>query len=191
MKFKLNKTQLNYALELAKQRHDAKHASFRNKDVARFMNEKKEELSDEFRVDKQYMAHFLGVIGELGYALATDQKVDEEIYSVRDSGQDFDGVEVDQEATGMLSIEPFEEPIDARTDARRRVVIEVIEALPEPVHQRRVRALHERRGRETSISQDLRERCDFIRESRVRPEAGLVRFRCVARAGCAMDRRVE
>tara|TARA_R110002020_G_scaffold103752_3_gene243101 strand:- start:13851 stop:14384 length:534 start_codon:yes stop_codon:yes gene_type:complete len=94
MKFKLNKTQLNYALELAKQRHDAKHASFRNKDVARFMNEKKEELSDEFRVDKQYMAHFLGVIGELGYALATDQKVDEEIYSVRDSGQDFDGVEV-------------------------------------------------------------------------------------------------
>jgi len=36
----------------------------------------------------------LGVIGELGYALATDQKVDEEIYSVRDSGQDFEGVEV-------------------------------------------------------------------------------------------------
>jgi hypothetical protein len=94
MKFKLNKKQLNYALGLAKQRHDAKHESFRNKDVARFMNEKKEELSDEFRIDKQYMAHFLGVIGELGYALATDQTVDEEIYSVRDSGQDFDGVEV-------------------------------------------------------------------------------------------------
>jgi len=94
MKFKLNKKQLNYSLSLAKQRHDAKHSSFRNKDVAKFMNEKKEELSEEFRVDKQYMAHFLGVIGELGYALATDQKVDEEIYSVRDSGQDFDGVEV-------------------------------------------------------------------------------------------------
>ena len=43
MKFKLSKRQLRYALELAKLRHDAKHESFRNKDVARFMNEKKEE----------------------------------------------------------------------------------------------------------------------------------------------------
>ena len=94
MKFKLNKNQLNYALGLAKQRHDAKHESFRNRDIAKFMNESKEELSEEFKVDRQYMAHFLGVIGELGYALATDQKVDEEIYSVRDSGQDFEGVEV-------------------------------------------------------------------------------------------------
>jgi len=94
MKFKLSKKQLNYALDLAKKRHDAKHESFRNKDVARFMNNSKESLSEEFRVDKQYMAHFLGVIGELGYALATDQSVDEEIYSVRDSGQDFEGVEV-------------------------------------------------------------------------------------------------
>jgi hypothetical protein len=94
MKFKLNSKQLNYALGLAKQRHDAKDESFRNKDVSRFMNDSKEELSEEFRVDRQYMAHFLGVIGELGYALATDQKVDEEIYPVRDSGQDFEGVEV-------------------------------------------------------------------------------------------------
>ena len=93
-KFKLNHEQLDYALDLAMKRHDAKDVSFRNKDVAKFMNDGKEEMSSEFKVDKQYMAHFLGVIGELGYALATDQKGDEEIYSVRDSGQDFDGVEV-------------------------------------------------------------------------------------------------
>ena len=94
MKYKLSDEQLQYALELAIKRHDAKDESFRNKDTGRFMNESKSKMSKGFKVDKQYMAHFLGVIGELGYALATDQKVDEEIYSVRDSGQDFDGVEV-------------------------------------------------------------------------------------------------
>ena len=94
MKFKLTKKQLNYALGLAMKRHDAKHASFRNKDTDRFMNESKGSLSEKFSVDKQYMAHFLGVIGELGYSLVTGESVDENIYSVRDDGQDFDGVEV-------------------------------------------------------------------------------------------------
>lgn len=94
MKFKLSKKQLKYALELAILRHDAKHASFRNKDTKRFINESKTKLSEEMKVDFQYMAHFLGVIGELGYSLATGEPVDEEIYAVRDSGQDFDGVEV-------------------------------------------------------------------------------------------------
>jgi hypothetical protein len=51
-------------------------------------------MSDKFKVDFQYMAHFLGVIGELGYSLVTGEDVDEEIYAVRDGGQDFDGVEV-------------------------------------------------------------------------------------------------
>ena len=94
MKFKLTKKQIKYALELAIRRHDAKHASFRNKDTERFLNENKMQLSKEVKADFQYMAHFLGVIGELGYSLATGEAVDEEIYSVRDSGQDFDGVEV-------------------------------------------------------------------------------------------------
>ena len=94
MKFKLNNKQIKYALELAVRRHDATHTSFRNKDTQMFLNENKMKLSKEVKADFQYMAHFLGVIGELGYAIATDQKVDEEIYSVRDSGQDFDGVEV-------------------------------------------------------------------------------------------------
>jgi len=94
MKFKLSKKQLKYALELAILRHDAKHASFRNKDTKKFINKSKTKLSEEMKVDFQYMAHFLGVIGELGYSLATGEPVDEEIYAVRDSGQDFDGVEV-------------------------------------------------------------------------------------------------
>lgn len=94
MKFKLSKKQLKYALELAIMRHDAKHISFRNKDTRRFVNESKTKLSEEMKIDFQYMAHFLGVIGELGYSLATGEPVDEEIYSVRDAGEDFDGVEV-------------------------------------------------------------------------------------------------
>ena len=105
MKFKLTKKQLNYALSLAMQRHDAKHTSFRNKDTDRFMNESKGSLSEKFSVDKQYMAHFLGVIGELGYSLVTGEPVDENIYSVRDDGQDFDGVEV-KTITYMGSGEP-------------------------------------------------------------------------------------
>jgi hypothetical protein len=44
MKFKLNSKQLNYALGLAKQRHDAKDESFRNKDVSRFMNDSKDSI---------------------------------------------------------------------------------------------------------------------------------------------------
>jgi len=94
MKFKLTKKQLGYALDLAMRRHDAKHKSFRNKDTEKFRNDNKSRMSEKFKVDFQYMAHFLGVIGELGYSLATGEEVDEEIYAVRDSGQDFDGVEV-------------------------------------------------------------------------------------------------
>ena len=51
------------------------------------------------------MAHFLGVIGELGYSLATGETIDENIYSVRDDGQDFEGVEV-KTITYMGSGEP-------------------------------------------------------------------------------------
>ena len=105
MKYALDNKQLKYALDLAIKRHDAKDESFRNKDVKRFMNNSKSVMSEEFKVDKQYMAHFLGVIGELGYALATGQEVDEEIYSVRDSGEDFEGVEV-KTITYMGSGEP-------------------------------------------------------------------------------------
>jgi len=94
MKFKLNKQQLEYALDLAVRRHDAKHSSFRNKTTEKFRNETKGKMSEKFKVDFQYMAHFLGVIGELGWSLVTGERLDETIYAVRDGGQDFEGVEV-------------------------------------------------------------------------------------------------
>lgn len=94
MKFKLSREQLNYALNLAVKRHDAKHSSFRNKDVEEFRNESKNKLSEKFKVDHQYMSHFLGVIGELGWSLVSGDTLDENIYSVRDDGQDFEGIEV-------------------------------------------------------------------------------------------------
>ena len=125
MKFKLTKKQLNYALSLAIQRHDAKHASFRNKDTDRFMNESKGSLSDKFSVDKQYMAHFLGVIGELGYSLVTGESVDENIYSVRDDGQDFDGVEV-KTITYMGSGEPELKITEKEYDKRNQPELYVL-----------------------------------------------------------------
>ena len=94
MKIKLTKKQLNYALDLAMRRHDAKHTSFRNKDTELFSNDTKKSISARIGADKQYMAHFLGVLGELGWSLVTGEAVDEEIYDVRDSGQDFEGIEV-------------------------------------------------------------------------------------------------
>jgi len=94
MKIKLTKKQLDYALNLAIKRHDAKHTSFRNKDTELFSNDAKQSISARTGADRQYMAHFLGVLGELGWSLITGEAVDEEIYDVRDSGQDFEGIEV-------------------------------------------------------------------------------------------------
>ncbi len=93
MKFKLNKKQFNYCYKLAKQRHDAKHASFRNKNQI-MPDDKREMFENKFSVDKQYMPHFLGVVGELAWSLYTGDKVDENIYSVRDGGEDFKGIEI-------------------------------------------------------------------------------------------------
>ena len=39
MRFKLSEEQLKYALDLAVQRHNAKHSSFRNKDVEPYTHE--------------------------------------------------------------------------------------------------------------------------------------------------------
>ena len=83
MKIKLTKEQLNYALDLAMKRHDAKHTSFRNKDTELFSNDTKKSISARIGADKQ-----------LGWSLVTGEAVDEEIYDVRDSGQDFEGIEV-------------------------------------------------------------------------------------------------
>jgi hypothetical protein len=94
MDIQLNEKELNYALDLAIKRHDAKHISFRNKDTERFANTTKTNIAGKMNVDKQYMAHFLGVLGELGWAMATGDVIDSNIYSVRDGGEDFSGIEV-------------------------------------------------------------------------------------------------
>lgn len=94
MKIQLNKDQVEKAMELAKKRHDAKDISFRNKDVAVFENEKKKLLAKKTKTKSEYMSHYIGILGEFGWAIANNLKVDENIYAVRDSGEDFDGVEI-------------------------------------------------------------------------------------------------
>ena len=93
MKIKLNKEQLEYIYNLAKKRHDAKHQSFRN--ASQIMPEdKRDSFNSVYNIDKQYMPHFLGLVGEYAWSQHTGEAVDEEIYDVRDGGEDFDGVEV-------------------------------------------------------------------------------------------------
>lgn len=94
MKTKLSTEQLQKALALAMQRHDAKHKSFRNRTTDEFMNAAKESMAGTMKVDSQYMAHFIGVVGETAWSLHTGEPVDEKIYAVRDDGEDFKGIEV-------------------------------------------------------------------------------------------------
>jgi hypothetical protein len=94
MKFKFTDEQMQTALSLAMQRHDAKSNSFRNRTTEEFMNEAKSKLAGSAKVDYQYMAHYLGVLGETAWSLHTGEPVDTEIYAVRDDGEDFKGIEV-------------------------------------------------------------------------------------------------
>lgn len=99
MKFNLTKKQLDYARDLATKRHEAKNKSFRNKDILI-----SDDKSDK-KLDKNYLPHYIGVVGELAWSIVSDSEVDENIYSVRDPGEDFDGVEV-KTITYMGSGEP-------------------------------------------------------------------------------------
>lgn len=94
MNIKLSDKQCKYALKLAMNRHNAKDISFRNTNIDNFHNQAKEDLSAQFKVDYQYMPHFIGVVGELAWSLFTGEKIDENIYPVRDNGYDFKNVEV-------------------------------------------------------------------------------------------------
>lgn len=40
------------------------------------------------------MPHFIGLLGEMVWSIHSGQVLDENIYAVRDGGEDFDGVEV-------------------------------------------------------------------------------------------------
>lgn len=93
MEFKLTKKQLSYVYNLAKQRHNAKHKSFRN--ATQIVPEDKGNVFEkQFKIEKEYMPHFLGLVGELAWSLHTGEAVDENIYNVRDGGEDFKGIEV-------------------------------------------------------------------------------------------------
>ena len=93
MKVLLNDGQIEFAREMAMRRHEAKHISFRNKSrlVAK---EKPKTLVEEYIYDRTHKAHFLGLLGELAYATAVGEKIDTNIYSVRDTGADVNGAEV-------------------------------------------------------------------------------------------------
>ena len=84
MKIKFTKEQIKFALDLAKKRHDAKHISFRNKNVAEFNNSNKLNLSSKLNVDNQYMSHYIGIMGEMAWAIANNQQIDEKIQELFD-----------------------------------------------------------------------------------------------------------
>ena len=69
------------ARDLARQRHDAKDISFRN-------------AHQLGKYESEYDAHTIGILGELAWAKYSNQEIDENIYPVRDPGEDFPHVEV-------------------------------------------------------------------------------------------------
>lgn len=93
MKLTLNKKQLDYISDLARKRHDAKSGSFRNSSM-NISGEKNNSFEETLRIDKQYATHFIGLVGEYAWSLYSGEAVDEEIYAVRDGGEDFKGIEV-------------------------------------------------------------------------------------------------
>lgn len=92
MKIELTKEQIKFARELAKKRHEAKNIRFKNTGI--LTNISKTTLVEKYIYDKFHKPHFLGLLGEIAYALASDQKIDTQIYEVRDCGFDVGDVEV-------------------------------------------------------------------------------------------------
>jgi len=87
MIIKFNDEQIAFAVDLAKKRHEAKSMAFRNSNI--YMREK-----SSYTLEKEYMPHFVGIIGELAWSIYSGNIIDERIYKVRDNGEDFSGVEV-------------------------------------------------------------------------------------------------
>jgi DNA-directed DNA polymerase III PolC len=81
VEIKISNNELKEVYSLAKKRHDAKDISFRN--------------SSQFNTSKnEYAPHSIGLLGEYAWGQYTGQSVDENIYAVRDGGEDFEGTEV-------------------------------------------------------------------------------------------------
>jgi len=77
----LTKEEVSFAKKLAKKRHNAKNTFIRNRGIL-------------MREGSVYDPHTIGLIGEMAYAKFTGEKIDEDIYAIRDKGQDFNKVEV-------------------------------------------------------------------------------------------------
>lgn len=93
MKKKLSKKEILYIAKLAKDRHDIKHNGYKNASQ-NIPEEKRDGFAQNYSMDKNYMPHFVGLVGEYAWSLYTGEKLDENIYKVKDCGQDFDGIEV-------------------------------------------------------------------------------------------------
>ena len=77
----LTKQEVSFAKKLAKKRHNAKNSFIRNRGIL-------------MKEGSQYDPHTIGLIGEMAYAKFSGESIDEEIYSVRDKGQDFHETEI-------------------------------------------------------------------------------------------------
>lgn len=89
MLIKLDKNDIVYAIKLGKKRHLAKNISFRNSGSIK--------INSGFlleAIDKQFYPHIIGVLGELAYSKYCGEQIDSNIYSIRDSGEDFNGIEI-------------------------------------------------------------------------------------------------
>jgi len=88
MKIKFNSEQIEKAVSTAVARHEAKNISFRNKEIYF------PKVKNEFGIPNEYAPHLIGVLGEMAWATVKGIPIDENIYKVRDKGEDFRGVEI-------------------------------------------------------------------------------------------------
>ena len=121
----LTKKEVSFAKKLAKKRHNAKNAFIRNRGIL-------------MREGSVYDPHTIGLIGEMAYAKFTGEKIDEEIYALRDKGQDFNKVEVktityfgDGEPELKIKQKEFEAKnpevyVLARVDKKKLVSVELL-----------------------------------------------------------------
>ena len=90
MKINISKDYQKYALEIDIKRHEAKALSFRNKSLFNNVSIPNESTG----IPNEYMPHYIGVLGEIAWSIATGENIDTNIYPVRDNGEDFNGVEI-------------------------------------------------------------------------------------------------
>lgn len=88
MLIKLDEEQQKYAMRIATERHEAKDISFRNETILC------QKIDNSIGIPREYMPHFVGVMGEMAWGIFNGLKIDENIYEVRDPGFDFENTEI-------------------------------------------------------------------------------------------------